>query len=428
MNVTVKKTLAEDRFCGSNRMATNMSSREKSHVPFPSLIVSIYLPSLLLSIGTGATIPFLPLFARELGANLGLTGFIVSLGGIGVLAFDIPGGLLISKFGDYKVMFISAFLTGLVAFLTGLSGALVVLGALIFFGGALNSLWLLARLTYLRYLIPINMRGRSLSLIGGCVRIGLFLGPIAGGYIAKFYSFRYIFFFQAIISVVAFAIFISKAKPILPGQNRVITAGLKGLSQTFIRKRKIFATAGTGMFVLSLLRTARSIIIPLWGKQIGLDVEEIGIVFGFSSAIDMVMFIPAGFVMDRFGRRSSALICTTGIAIGFLLIPLTTGFGSFLTVCLIIGLTNGMGSGINMTIGTDFAHDDAPEKFVSIWRLISDIGSSVGPNGIGIMAQVLSLSASAFFTGVVGGIGAFFILFTLPETLQRHSQNAGAKK
>ena len=77
--------------------------------------------------------------------------------------------------------------------------------------------------------------------------------------------------------------------------------------------------------------------------------------------------------------------------------PLTdrrsTGFGSFLAVCVLMGLTNGMGSGINMTLGADFAHDADPAKFMSLWRLIGDLGGTVGPNGIGVIAQVLTLSS-----------------------------------
>jgi MFS family permease len=167
------------------------------------------------------------------------------------------------------------------------------------------------------------------------------------------------------------------------------------------------------------LRTARSIIIPLWGRSIGLSVPEIGLIFGIGSAIDMVMFIPAGQVMDRFGRKWAALIATGGIAAGFFFIPLTSGFATMLLASLLMGLTNGMGSGINMTLCSDLAPDKSPEKFMSLWRFISDIGHTAGPLLIGGVAQALSLAVSCLATGGFGAVGVILMALTLPETLRR---------
>ena len=80
-------------------MNRESSSRRVTELPFRSLIFTIYIPSFLMAIGMGAVVPFLPLFAQEFGADVGLTGFIVSLMEFGVLFFDLPGGILISKIG-----------------------------------------------------------------------------------------------------------------------------------------------------------------------------------------------------------------------------------------------------------------------------------------------------------------------------------------
>ena len=384
-----------------------------------SLAMSIYLPCLLTSIAGGAVAPFLPLFAEKLGANFSQVGTIVGLGAIGVLMFDIPAGLLTSKIGNYRIQAISMPMVALLAFLTAFSNGLVMLGTLKLLSGAMISLWSLARLTYLRSVIPVHMRGRGLSLLGGSARIGLFFGAIAGGYISEWFGFRALFLFQGILIAMGFVFFLWQGHPTRPQQSKAGAVGLKGIGKIFIRERKVFATAGTCMLILSLLRSARYIIIPLWSVHIGLDKPQIGLVFGLSSAIDMVMFIPAGHMMDHVGRRLAAIISTGGIAAGFLLIPLTGSFGSLLAVCMMIGFTNGMGSGINMTLTTDFAPDDEPEKFTALWRLIGDTGSSVGPPGIGFVAQVLTLATSAALTGCLGLAGVVFILFALPETLKR---------
>ncbi|MBT3273012.1 MAG: MFS transporter [Spirochaetales bacterium] len=403
-------------------MNQSSSGRKITELPFKALILSIYLPGFLMAIGSGAVVPFLPLFARELGAEIGLTGFIVSLSGMGILLFDLPGGLLTTKIGSKKVMFVSGFALIGLSILTGLSTRLAWLGVMIFFRGITNSAWQVARLTFLRHAIPVHIRGRSLSLIGGVMRIGNFIGPIAGGYIVQYLGYQYIFFFQALLTLAGFIIFIVVTRDIHENVDVGNRAGLRGLGKVFIRQRKIFATAGSGMIALSLLRTARSIIIPLWGRSIGLSVSEIGLVFGIGSAIDMVMFIPAGQMMGRLGRKWAALVATGGIALGLFLIPLTSGFSTFLLVSLLMGLTNGMGSGINMTLGSDLAPDKSPEQFLSLWRFISDIGHVAGPLAIGGIAQVMSLAVSSLATGGLGAVGVIIMILTLPETLRRRKR------
>ena len=394
-----------------------------TELPFRSIVLAIYIPSFLMAIGVGAGLPFLPLFAQELGAEVGLVGIIVGLGEFGILFFDLPGGVLITRIGSKKAMLFGGLASALLALLTGLSTNLLWLGVVIFLRGVTESAWQVARLTFLRHAIPIHIRGRSLSLIGGITRIGRFIGPIAGGYIAASLGYRYVFFIQAGLMLAGFAVFVLVAGRIGDVRTLVEKSAVRNLGAVLVKKRKVLATAGTGMVVLSLLRTARSIIIPLWGMSIGLSVTEIGLVFGIGSAIDMVMFIPAGQLMDRLGSKWAALIGTCGVAAGFVLIPLTSGFSTFLLVSMLMGVTNGMGSGINMTLGSDLAPDESPEHFISLWRFISDAGRTAGPLLIGGVAQAVSLAVSCLVTGGFGILGVIFMAFMLPETLRRKKRS-----
>jgi hypothetical protein len=52
---------------------------------------------------------------------------------------------------------------------------------------------------------------------------------------------------------------------------------------------------------LSAVRSARQVVLPLWGVSIGLDAQTIALVVGISGAIDFALFYASGQVMDRFG-------------------------------------------------------------------------------------------------------------------------------
>ena len=135
---------------------------------------------------------------------------------------------------------------------------------------------------------------------------------------------------------------------------------LPALRRILRTKRRVFATAGVSMVLLSLVRAGRTLVFPLWGQQIGLETSAIGLAVGISSAIDTMMFYPAGTMSDRLGRRWSAVSCLVVLSAGMALVPVTGSFTTFLLVGLVVGMGNGLGSGINMTLAADFARGSEP--------------------------------------------------------------------
>ena len=47
---------------------------------------------------------FVPLFARQLGASMGTAAFISSLMFLGQALADLPGGYLVQRFGEKRMM------------------------------------------------------------------------------------------------------------------------------------------------------------------------------------------------------------------------------------------------------------------------------------------------------------------------------------
>ena len=67
------------------------------------------------------------------------------------------------------------------------------------------------------------------------------------------------------------------------------------------------------------------------------------------------MFYPAGYVMDRFGRKFAYVPSFLLQALGMALIPLTGSFAALLAATSLIGFGNGLGSGTMLTLGADLA-------------------------------------------------------------------------
>ena len=52
------------------------------------------------------------------------------------------------------------------------------------------------------------------------------------------------------------------------------------------------------------IRAGRQVLIPLYGAEVlGLAVEAVGLIVSVAAFVDMALVLPAGWVMDRFGRK-----------------------------------------------------------------------------------------------------------------------------
>lgn len=381
-----------------------------------SLFLSVYAPTFLFAVGQGAVIPIVALAAKDLGAGLALAGFIVALRGIGVLAFDVPAGWMVSRFGERRAM---------------TAGTLIVVGSLagaawspspLFFGlctfvmGCGWSVWLLARLNYVSESVPVELRGRALSTLGGLNRVGNFVGPFAGVVAAKLMGLDGAYYVHIITASLACGFLLLFVRD---GDDGVLEHEHINFTRVVRENASVFLTAGVGATAIQALRATRQSVLPLWAAHIGLDAAEVSLIFGISMAMEMTLFYPAGSAMDRWGRKSVAIPCLAIMSVGMLLLPLTHEFWSIAVVGLVVGFGNGLGSGIIMTLGADFSPAAGRAQFLGAWRLCGDIGTAGGPLLVAGLTAAITLGGASMFMGGVGAVGAAVIVTRMPETLRR---------
>lgn len=403
-------------------MATEQthSDRPEEQARLSSLVLSVYLPSLMFSTGWGMVVPVIPLLARQMGASLGVAGLIVTMRGIGTFAMDIPAGLLVASLGNQRTLVLSSLGVVVAAFLTGISGNVVSLALLTFFLGGFQAIWMMSRLNYVRQAVALHQRGRALSMIGGTFRIGSFVGPIIGGYVGMYVGLADVYFVQGAVAFVALALIFLTRRHFRSEEDRHHqTPMLLRLARVALSERRVLLTGGLVVLSLGVLRSSRQILFPLWGSSIGLDVASIGLILGISSGIEMLIFYPTGLIMDRLGRKWAMIPCLVVFSLSFFLLPLAGTFSALLVISLVAGLGNGLGSGIVMTLGADFAPDEAAGEFLGLWRLIGDVGTASGPAAVGAIADAVSLGVSPLFAAVAGVLGALIMFFFTPETRKR---------
>jgi len=409
----------------------------------------IYGPTVLFSLGEGAVIPLIPVIASQLGANLALAALVTSALVVGQLCGNIPAGWAVARFGERYAMAAG----GIIAIVSGVAllfaPNLATLTIAVFVLGFCAAVFGLARHSFMATRVPLAFRARSLSLLGGSFRLGIFVGPfIAAGLLAIFGDEHSAIWFALVclIGVVLLVLLgpdperrVATALAGTPADSgatdaladdsgEVVTGSIPtnervGVFRTMWRHRGVLSRLGLAAASLSALRSARQVVLPLWGVSIGLDAQTIALVVGISGAIDFALFYASGQVMDRFGRLWAALPAMLLMGAGFLALSFThdlpTAAMWFAMFGAVLGVGNGLSSGILLTLGADVAPRADPAPFLGSWRTLTDGGGAIAPLIVSGVTAALSLSAATSVVGVIGLLGAVAFVRWVPRFVPR---------
>ncbi|MFA7437968.1 MFS transporter [Castellaniella sp.] len=378
------------------------------------IAVAAFGPSLLFGIGEGAIFPVVALSARDVGASTAWAGFIVALLGLGALVANIPAAALTTRFGERRAMVgAAAFsLVGLALCLLAVEPVVLALGVLMV--GMASAVFLLARQTWLIEAVPLPLRARAMSTLGGIRRIGMFAGPFIAALFIQLLGLRGAYW-VATVAILAAGL-LSLLVPDLPSsQQKRATGRRPSMRELLGLHAHVLLTLGIACSLVSALRACRQIVIPLWADQIGLDATSTALIYGLMGGVDMLLFYPAGMVMDKRGRLWIALPSILIMAGSLTLMPLTTGFASLLLLSVVLGLGNGIGSGIVMTIGADASPTQGRTHFLGAWRTIADLGGGTGPLLLSGITALASLAWGIVAISTIGYLAAWMFWRWLPR-------------
>lgn len=382
------------------------------------IAVPAFGPTLLFGIGEGAILPIVPLLARSLDASISMAALIVTLIGIGSLLNNIPASLITARWGERWSIVGAGIWSALGMGLCLVASHVALLAVGCFMVGMSQGVYNLARQSYLTEAVPLTHRARALSTLGGMMRIGQFIGPLVAALAVHWLGLKAAFGvgILAVLGAAALGAIIPDLRHAAEGARRAV-ASVTFLS-TIRDHRRVFLTAGVAVLLVGAVRASRQAVIPLWADHVGLPAATASLIYGLSSGIDMLLFYPAGKLMDAKGRRWVALPSMLFMGAGLLLMPFTSSFTALLIVAMIVGFGNGMGSGMIMTLGADHAPREGRAYFLGVWRLMADLGSSSGPALVSLLAATVSLASGIALTGVIA-LSAAAILYRLTASPPR---------
>lgn len=383
-----------------------------------ALALSVYLPTLLAEIGIGAMLPLFALSATSFGEPAAVASIAVAVYSAGRIAGSAFGGSMANHRGSIPATF--------AGYGTLAAGALVCASAvnieMLALGVAIIGIghgWVhVARQAHIDALAPPAARARALTTLAGSWRIGNFIGPMVGAAIIHLLglSADYVFASGMVIAGMAVLVFTAPRDLTIPRDDRVRLSAREVLRP----HRHVLSTLGVGVVLMGALRTAKLVVIPLWAHHIGMGDSGASLVFGIAAAIDMVLFFPAGYVMDRWGRVWTAVPSALAVGLGAALLPFASTPTLVAMLALVIGAGNGWGSGVVMTLGADASPEKGRAVFLGAWSQMQDVGGLLGPALVAAGAAI-ALPVGLFTAGGVGAAATAAFLKWTPRGRPVHS-------
>lgn len=410
---------------------TAMTTRQ---TPFGwrAIVVPVFIPTVLFGVAEGAVLPVIPALAADVGATLVAAGFIAAMIMVGELAGTLPTGWLLSRISERSAM-IGA------AALTAVSSAVALLGAdPIWLAVGLGGIGLgaavfqLARHAYMTVAVPLRVRARALSTLGGSMRVGLLIGPfLAAALLGLGANAHAALMITIATAVVIIVILLASPDPeaSMRAPRPAVVGGPKrpGVLATAVADRRVFATVGVGAAILSGMRAARQVVLPLWAAWAGIDPALTAFLIGIGATIDATLFFLGGWIMDRFGRKWTAVPALIGLGLGNALLAAgstqANALSWFVAATVLLAVANGLSSGVLMTLGSDLADQTHPAAFLAVWRLECAIGSATAPLGVAVIAGVASIGLAVAVNAAIGLIGAAILWTSAPDHRRAESRS-----
>jgi len=145
-----------------------------------------------------------------------------------------------------------------------------------------------------------------------------------------------------------------------------------------------------------------------------------------STIVGIPITLCCGYLMDRFGRKTTMVPGFATMAFGLFFLAAGSGwhwgFAYFVGGFLWVHCGQAVTAGSMQVLGSDMAPANARGRFFGFWRLIGEIGSLVSPALFGFVADHRSYAAAFTMTAFFALGTAALLIFSVTETIGKEKQ------
>jgi MFS family permease len=374
-------------------------------------------------LGFGAMVPSLALYAQSFGVPASAIGLAIAVYGLARFATAIPAGQLSDRLGRRPTLaiggLVSAFGNLWCAWATGYPEFILAR----FVAGAGAGLILTTGQVVLADITTPLRRGRTIAIYQGTFLFAVGIGPLPGGLLAEHFGLAAPFTAYGMASMLATIVAwfaVSETRQMSHG-----AAATGGMARPPFSRQLRRLAGNIGFLLVSLISLMNAVvrtgglfaIIPILAtERLGLSVAAVGLAIMLGSVFGLFAAYPAGWLTDRFGRKTVIVPATVMTGASMLLFCLAWSYAVFVAACIVWGVASSVGGAAPAAYAADSAPPGMNAAAMSTFRMTGDAGYVLGPLALGLIVDlqgpVAALLLAAFLLVLAGA--AFAV--AAPET------------
>ncbi len=351
-------------------------------------------------------IPIFPAYAQSIGASLSMLGSYGSISALAMLLFSLPLGRLSDRIGRKMMM-----VPGLILFIFVPLSYLLVFSPLhlypvrLLLGLGIGLIFSNGFLLMTEVSEPEH-RSMAQGLYMTSMGVGFTLGPLVGGFTAKFYGYSVSFLVSALFG------FLSLCLLFFVREKKRVSSVKKESSLTFasiIGDRKVLA-AGVANYLNALMFNALTLFFPVYGASVGFDESEIGSGFTARGLASTVVRLPVGALTSRV---SSLVLMVFGLVLSALTIYGVSQVDVLVVVSVLLGM-QGVAYGVYLTSGNVYVASNADEEFsgtaMAVYSMFGNLSGIINPLILGVIAEYVGAKGALQFSSVFTLLGVVLVV------------------
>lgn len=352
-------------------------------------------------LGMGIVIPFMPIYARTLGASGITIGIFFASFPLAQILFMPLIGKMSDRYGRKGFIAGGLLLSSLLSVAYVFTPDIWSLTIVRFFQGLAVALILPISSAYVGDLAEPQKRGELMGIFNLFLTSSIGVGPLLGGWATENFGMDVGFYLMGILNFLAFVIAF-----LFLAERRSSQSALEQPSYGALLKR-------IGIQGIALYRTVTAIQTGLWFsflpllavEILGINQSRVGVVIAAYMLMNSLVQVPFGRLADRYRKR--VLIVWSGFltSLAFAALMFIQNFGELILVSAFVGIAGALAQPALSAIAAEEGKQCGMGAVMGLLSMAFSLGMMLGPVLAGLLSEILGLRLIFCFGAVAGILG-----------------------
>ena len=396
---------------GSKTQQNGALSRVRDSLGLERNVVAASSAVFLFSMGEELWQKFLPKYLELLGAGTPVIGLFGTVKDFFDAIYQYPGGWLADRFGRRRafLMFVGLASAGYVVYLLSRSWIYVFVG--LAFVMAWQSMASPAIFAVIGDSLPRERRAMGFTLQSILKRVPIVIAPVAGGFlIASLGVVKgiHVALLITLVLAVVTMVFVSRINVTV---NALRTTSIVGVWQSFHSALKRLLVSDV---IIRTCEGMTGVITILYVTNVKhFSVKQYGTLIAIQMITSILVYLPAGKIADRIGRKPFVIATFLSFALFPLAIVVASSF-VWIVVAFVIGGLREIGEPSRKAMIVDFAQENVRARSIGLYYLVRSL--SITPAAaVGGLLWSIAPEVPFIVACLIGLIGTLVFAVTVEE-------------